>query len=199
VIPPKFSVFYLEMVVCIILSIVTCGIYGIIWFINLTDDMKRASGDESLSGVKSFVLTLVTCGIYGFIWAYKMGKASYKAGLNYRMEAKDNSVLYLILQIFGLAIVNYCLIQNDLNNMANSNQNVNQPMQNVGQSVQEASIPNNAGNITNVNQPMQNIGQSMQEASNPNNIGNITNVNQPMQNSQTNIQNPEQTSQNTGV
>ena len=26
---------------CIILSIVTCGIYGIIWFINMVDDVNR--------------------------------------------------------------------------------------------------------------------------------------------------------------
>lgn len=101
-----------SIVLCIVLSIVTCGIYGIIWFINLTDDVKAKSNDETLkSGGTSFLLTLVTCGIYGYIWAYKMGKALLK------VNGKDNSVLYLVLQIFGLAIVNYALIQNELNEL----------------------------------------------------------------------------------
>lgn len=34
------------------------------------------------------------------------------------LMASDNSILYLILCILGLGIVNYCLIQNELNEMA---------------------------------------------------------------------------------
>lgn len=99
----------------IILSIITCGIYGIIWFITLTDDAANASDDHSMSGGVALLLTIVTCGLYGIYWAYKMGKimaaAKEKAGLS----SSDNSILYLVLQLFGLGIVNYCLIQSDLN------------------------------------------------------------------------------------
>ena len=108
-----------DLVTSIILSIVTCGIYGIIWFIGLTDDAKAASNDESMqSGGVAFLLTLVTCGIYGFFWAYKMGKAINQARVNRGMPEDDKSTLYLILQSFGLGIVNYALMQNDLNEMA---------------------------------------------------------------------------------
>ena len=34
-------------------------------------------------------------------------------------DISDNSVIYLLLGLFGLGIVNYCLIQNDLNKFAN--------------------------------------------------------------------------------
>ena len=34
-----------NLAVSIILSIVTCGIYGIYWFVVLTDDAKNVSGD----------------------------------------------------------------------------------------------------------------------------------------------------------
>ena len=37
--------------VCILLTLVTCGIYGIFWFISLTDDMRVASGDDRLSDI----------------------------------------------------------------------------------------------------------------------------------------------------
>lgn len=46
------------------------------------------------------------------------GKRMYEAGKKHGIAIADNSVLYLILSIFGLGIVNYCLIQNDLNKFA---------------------------------------------------------------------------------
>lgn len=110
-----------SIVLQIVLTIITCGIYGIFWFITLTDDTARAAEDPSFSGGKAFLFTIITCGIYGFYWYYKMGKtlqmANQKAGIN----AGDNSVLYLILGIFGLGLVNYCIMQNELNVIARNN------------------------------------------------------------------------------
>ena len=102
----------------VILSIVTCGIFGFVWFIQMTDDTARVSEDKSMSGGTSLLLALVTCGIYYFYWSYKMGKNIYQAKLNKNLNAQDNSVLYLVLSIFGLGIVTYCLIQNELNEIA---------------------------------------------------------------------------------
>lgn len=67
---------------------------------------------------KAFLFTLVTCGIYTFYWNYKMGKELYEAKTKKGLQASDNSILYLILSIIGLGIVNYCLIQSDLNDLA---------------------------------------------------------------------------------
>ena len=107
-----------EIVTSIILTFVTCGIYGIFWFISITDDARIVSGDDRLSGGKCFLLTLVTCGIYGFYWAYLMGKAMMQAKAKNDLPADDNAMLYVILQIFGLGIVIYCLVQTDLNAIA---------------------------------------------------------------------------------
>ncbi|MBQ8192544.1 MAG: DUF4234 domain-containing protein [Bacilli bacterium] len=104
-----------DLVMTIILSVVTCGIYGIYWFICLNDDSNKVSGDNSTSGVMALVLTILTCGIYGFYWYYKVGKNIYKAGQMYGKDIADNSIIYLVLGLFGLGIVNYCLMQTDLN------------------------------------------------------------------------------------
>lgn len=112
-----------DIVTSIILSFVTCGIYAIIWFISLTDDVGQVSGDERLSGGKWFLLTLITCGIYGYYWAYLMGKAMMQAKAKNNMPAEDNSVLYIILQVVGLGIVTHCLVQNDLNTIADKGAN----------------------------------------------------------------------------
>lgn len=107
-----------NIVTNVILSILTCGIYGIVWFITLTDDAAIASDDKSMSGVTALLLTIITCGIYGYYWSYKMGKLVATAQEKNNIAVQDNSVLYLILQILGLGIVNYCLIQSELNNIA---------------------------------------------------------------------------------
>lgn len=109
-----------NIAVCIILSLITCGIYGIYWFVVLTDDAVRANNNKEYqtTGGVAFLLSLVTCGIYGIYWNYKMGKALYSAKLDANKPANDNSVLYLILSIFGLGLISYCLMQSELNDLA---------------------------------------------------------------------------------
>lgn len=107
-----------DIVVAVILSLVTCGIYGIYWFVSINNDVnKLAEDNDAPSGIVAFLLSIVTCSIYFIYWNYKMGKKVYEVQLKNNVSANDNSILYLILSIFGLGIVNYCLIQNDLNKL----------------------------------------------------------------------------------
>lgn len=107
-----------EVWMVVLLSIVTCGIYGIYWFIMATEDANNISGDHKTSGGMAFLLTIVTCGIYGIYWYWKMGQKLYQAGQRYGVAISDNSVMYLILSLLGFGIVAECLIQNDLNKFA---------------------------------------------------------------------------------
>lgn len=104
----------------VILSILTCGIYGLYWFITMTDESNILSNEKTASGGMAVLLTLVTCGIYSFYWNYKMGQKLNLAGRKYNKSISDNSVLYLVLSLLGLTIVNYCLIQSDLNKFSNN-------------------------------------------------------------------------------
>lgn len=105
-----------NIALCVILTVITCGIYGIYWFIVLTNDVKTAAEDNQLaSGGLAFFLTLITCGIYGFYWAYKMGELMKVAQEKKGLPVKDNAIVYLVLQIVGLGIVVWVLVQNDLN------------------------------------------------------------------------------------
>ena len=99
----------------IILSLVTCGVYLLYWFVVMTDEANSVSDETATGGALSLIFTLITCGLYGIYWHYQMGKKLYDAGVKNNVAISDNSVLYLILSLFGLGIVNYCLIQNDLN------------------------------------------------------------------------------------
>ncbi len=103
--------------VCIILTLVTCGIYGIYWFIMLTEDANALSGRQSPSGGVAFLLTLITCGIYGLYWAYQMGETLYAAAAQRNVYgASNNNILYLVLQFF-FQLIGWCLMQNEINKL----------------------------------------------------------------------------------
>lgn len=107
-----------NIALCIVLSIVTCGIYGIYWFICLSNDANTASGTFGTSGGTAFVLTLITCGIYGLYWAYKQGEKIDSAKNSRGIPTGNSGILYLVLSIFGLGIVAYALMQDELNKLA---------------------------------------------------------------------------------
>ncbi len=44
-----------NIALCIILSLVTCGIYGLYWFVCLTEDTNAAANEEGTSGVLALV------------------------------------------------------------------------------------------------------------------------------------------------
>lgn len=104
-----------DIVTSIILSIVTCGIYGIIWMINVTDEVSRVAEDPDMQGTKYFLYSLITCGIYTIIWAYKLGKGASVVKHKNSGVLSDDGVLYLILQLIGLNIVWLALAQSELN------------------------------------------------------------------------------------
>lgn len=106
-----------NIALCIVLSLVTCGIYGLYWFVCLADDTNTVSGEQGTSGVMAVVLTLITCGIYGLYWAYKCGEKLDIAHQKKGEPATNGGVLYLIVYIFG-GIIAYALIQNELNKFA---------------------------------------------------------------------------------
>lgn len=107
-----------NIALCIILSIVTCGIYGLYWFVCITDDMNAAVEEQGTTGVMALLLTIVTCGIYSFYWAYKMGEKVDALKAKNGVPSSNSGILYLILCIFGLSIVAWAIIQNELNQVA---------------------------------------------------------------------------------
>ena len=109
-----------NIALCVVLSIITCGIYGIYWLVCLVDDLNVASGRTGdTSGGMVFLLSLITCGIYGIYWLYIAGeKVAYIKQRNTGEIDSSSSVLYLILGIIGFGIVAYALIQSELNKVA---------------------------------------------------------------------------------
>ncbi len=105
---------------CIVLSIVTIGIYGLYWLYCIVEDVNTLlEAPNATSGGMVVLLSIVTFSIYMMYWMYITGQA-----LDNYIVTKENgqngsrNVLYLVLAIVGLGIVDWALIQNDLNQRA---------------------------------------------------------------------------------
>lgn len=104
----------------VVLTILTCGLFGIYWLIMLVNDLNIAAGTPNdTSGAVVVLLEIVTCNIYGVYWMYKAGeKVSILKNRRGVPSSGNDGIFYLILQLLGLGIINYCLIQNELNQIA---------------------------------------------------------------------------------
>ena len=121
-----------DLVLNIILTIVTCGIWGIIWEVQIADDIKLLTGEEDLaSGIVLVLLSLVTCGIYFIFWVYNAGNKLELVKAGYGLPTESKGLVYVVLSIFGFSIVALALMQNDLNTVADINLNKSGNMDNV--------------------------------------------------------------------
>ena len=91
----------------IILSIITCGIYGYYFIYKMAHDVNIAcDGDgENTSGLVAFILlSMITCGIYAWYWYYKLGNRLANNAGRYGLGIQENGTTVLMWCIFGTLI-----------------------------------------------------------------------------------------------
>lgn len=104
-----------NIVKCILLTLITCGIYGIVWAVKLARDAVKVK-DVNDDGLVEILLCIFLPFVGFFLAERKLNEGCQACGI----EHKDNSVLYLVLGLLGLGIVDYCLMQSDLNKIADA-------------------------------------------------------------------------------
>ncbi|MBP5254939.1 MAG: DUF4234 domain-containing protein [Lachnospiraceae bacterium] len=91
--------------VYLLLSFVTCGIYGIVFMHKLTKDVNIICADdgENTPGyLVALLLTIITCGIYGLIWYYNLGnRLRNYAGTRYNLALSVGGTELLFLILFS--------------------------------------------------------------------------------------------------
>ena len=102
-----------SIVMCVVLTLVTCGIYSLYWIYCIHEDVQEVCNyPMQTTGGMVILLTLVTCGIYGIYWSFRMGQALDEAR---GTPGGSQAIAYLLLSLFGFSIVAYALMQNELN------------------------------------------------------------------------------------
>lgn len=101
-----------NVALCIIFSLLTCGIYTLYWIAVLNDDINMISGHpEDTSGIMVVIFSLLTCGIYNLYWLYKMGNRIDDIK---NVNNGNGGILYLILGFF-CSLIAYAIAQDSIN------------------------------------------------------------------------------------
>jgi len=104
-----------SIVGCILLSIITLGIYGIYWMYLLVKNTRSIQKDTY--SCTEEVLCLIFVPFYSIYWWYTRGKKVKQSFKENKYTAKGNGVLYLVLAILGLNIVSMAIMQSDFNSL----------------------------------------------------------------------------------
>ena len=105
-----------KIVVCILLSIATLGIYQIYWLYLLVKNTRAIQKDESSCTGEMLCLILVP--FYSLFWWFTKGKIVKDKFAEHGYSATGSEIAYLILGIFGLSIVSMAIMQNDFNSLS---------------------------------------------------------------------------------
>ncbi len=101
--------------VTILLTIFTCGIWGLVVQYKIGEELNRHQGKSQINAGLDLVLLFVTCGIWGIYMMYKYPKVLQEITIEEEMPVVDLTVPCILLSIFGLHIVALALLQNELN------------------------------------------------------------------------------------
>ena len=106
--PPGYAPFRLKadrsLIAYILLTLITCGIYGWYFIYALARDVNAAcAGDgKSTAGlVKLILLSIVTCGFYGFYWYYALGNRLAENAPRYGLNFQENGTTVLLWYLVG--------------------------------------------------------------------------------------------------
>lgn len=98
-----------SLVTLVLLTIVTCGIYGLYWFCSFQNQLKKETG-MGFGGFGHLVMSVVTLGIYDLYWVYAVGKRLEVLG------GRNNGGLYLYMALTGIGLAYvFLLMQNEAN------------------------------------------------------------------------------------
>ena len=110
-----------DLVMCVLLSFFTLGLYIIYWFYKMTEEANSLSENETncAGGGLALIYSVITFGIYLWYWSYKMGDRIGIGRRKKNMEAESNyGVLYMVLSIVQFDFIGFLLIQHELNKIA---------------------------------------------------------------------------------
>lgn len=91
----------------ILLSVVTCGIYGYYFIYKMAHDINIAcEGDgEVTNGLVAYIiLSWITCGLYSVWWVYKLGNRLAANAPRYGLSFQENGTTLLIWNFLGALV-----------------------------------------------------------------------------------------------
>lgn len=92
----------------LLLSIITCGIYGIYFlygYVKALNKICEGDGKESKNYIVVLLLSMITCGIYGFYWWYVQGERLYQIAPKYNVKVREKGSSILVWELLGCTVM----------------------------------------------------------------------------------------------
>ncbi|ETP72505.1 hypothetical protein UYO_1434 [Lachnospiraceae bacterium JC7] len=107
-----------DIVISILLSIVTCGLFMLYWQYCIARDVNEITDhrDDTSAGLV-LILSIVTCGIYKFYWLYRTGSKLDETFVKIGRQNQNRAILFLLLSIFGMDLLVYSIVQSEINDL----------------------------------------------------------------------------------
>lgn len=100
-----------------LLGLVTCGIYFIVWGYQTTEEIRLATGDQTINPGKDVLLSFVTCGVWLMVSHYRNAKKIYELGQQLGLSRKDQSQTAVLVDLFAMPFTP-ALLQSEYNHIA---------------------------------------------------------------------------------
>lgn len=103
------------MVLYVVLSLLSCGLFAPIWMYLIGRDLRRALVSEELRPGLDLLLAIVTCGVWWFYLLYRYPALIVDLKRRLGLGGGDLPAMSLILGILSLGLVSLALMQSELN------------------------------------------------------------------------------------
>lgn len=101
-----------NIALCVVLSLVTCGIYNIYWQYQQILTVNEMLGEDKYQFWLWLLLSVVTCGLYHIYHEYRLSEDIAKVCSR---GQQNDGLVSLLLSIFGLSIVADAIQQSHIN------------------------------------------------------------------------------------
>ena len=114
-----------SIVLGIIFSLLTCGLYSLYWQYKQMVTLNGWLGRTDYRFWLWFFLSILTCGIFALYYEYKMAKGINEVQANNSLTVNtDLAVICVLLAIFGIGIASLAIQQSEINNFYNAREDV---------------------------------------------------------------------------
>ena len=108
-----------SIVLAVIFSFITCGIYYLYWIYQLVKSWNYISEVQGrrpgMSAGLVLVLSIVTFGIFNIYYWYRISRQIAELDDRNGDPLEDHAIVCLLVSLFGLGIVSAAIVQNTLN------------------------------------------------------------------------------------
>lgn len=109
--------------VVVLLSMVTCGVYYLLWLYWTDSELKEALADDEIKPGQDVLLTLVTCFLWSIYVEYRNAQKVHRALTSRDPHAKNQSEMVLIMNVAALFVgatwlVATYILQEEFNKLA---------------------------------------------------------------------------------